>query len=73
MTTPTPTDGASMDQVMPESAGLEQRPNQSKDVGSKGEEEVSEPTFHPKVDERLSVSGCLKSTFETMKYSSFPA
>jgi hypothetical protein len=71
-TTSASTERVSIDQVMPESAGLEQRPNQTKDVGSKGEEEVSEPTFHPEIDEKLSVSGCLKSSFEMKKYSLFP-
>jgi hypothetical protein len=66
-TTTTSTDRASLDQVIPQSAGVEQRPNQTKDLGSKGE-----ATFHPKIVEMLSVSGCLKSTFETKKYSSFP-
>src|ERR1700728_2502479 len=70
-TTPASTDRVSMDEVMPEPAGLEQRPNKSQDIGSKGEE-VNEPTFHPKIDEKLSVSGRLKSTFETKEFSSFP-
>jgi hypothetical protein len=55
-TTRASADRVSMDQVMPESAGLEQRPYHTKDAGAKGEEEVSEHTFHPKIDEKLSVS-----------------
>jgi hypothetical protein len=70
-TAPASIDRVFIDQVMPESAGLEQLPDQSKGVGSRGEEEIGEPTFHPEIDEKLSVSGCLKSNFELKKYSSF--
>ncbi len=57
-------DSDSIDKAIPESAGQDKRLDQAKDAGSKEEageeeEEVSEPTFHPEIDEKLSVSGCL--------------
>lgn len=60
------TDKASINQVIPNSTGLEERPNESKGIGSKGEEELIEPTIR-----KLRVSNCLNSTLERRKYSSF--
>jgi hypothetical protein len=68
MTTPASADRASMDQVIPEPAGLKEQPNESKDVGSKGREELSEPTI-----KKLLVSSCLNFYPREKKYSSFPS
>jgi hypothetical protein len=67
ITTPASADRASMGQVIPEPAGLKERPNESKDVGSEGGEELSEPTI-----KKLLVSSCLNSTLERRNTHSFP-
>jgi hypothetical protein len=67
MTTPALGDRASTDQVIPEPAGLKERLNESKDVGLKGGEELSELTI-----KKLLVSSCLNSTLERRNTHPFP-